>query len=210
MNNSTISKNFKFLYALLFSSLFILAWPISKFVKTGYEKTSHFITKKIKSKKNNRHNESLINNTKKEVIENIKNSNEFLLGLLDQTIEAGNGKLKIMKSLRLYRECSKKLKQASDELEKLVDETIIKLETKNDDKKTIIQAETENFISQAKDAAAETLKNVATELRGAIGKKPEVVQIGRSKTIEKMEEFEKNITEQVTQFGKKLANITQA
>lgn len=148
--------------------------------------------------------ENLIDETKNTITIELKQSTKELIKMLDETIAAGDGKLKIFKGLKCQHQSKKKLNETANQLEKLINETIVKLETKNTKKDLLIKEKTNKFIEKTKKRTFDMHKNMSREMRSSIGKNPEFVKNNTNLAKKQISEFEDKIISKISKFSDKL------
>lgn len=148
--------------------------------------------------------ENLIDETKNTITIELKQSTKELIKMLDETIAAGDGKLKIFKGLKCQHQSKKKLNETANQLEKLINETIVKLEIKNTKKDLLIKEKTNKFIEKTKKRTFDMHKNMSREMRSSIGKNPEFVKNNTNLAKKQISEFEDKIISKISKFSDKL------
>lgn len=148
--------------------------------------------------------ETIIDSTKNLITTELKQSTKDLVKMLDETIASGGGKLRIFKGLKCQHESKKKINETATQLEKLINETVVKLETKNAKKNLLIKEKTGKFIEKTKKSVFDMHKNMSCEMRNSIGKCPEIVKNNTCAAKKQITEFENKIVTKIAKFSDKL------
>ncbi|KKP29516.1 MAG: hypothetical protein UR12_C0006G0003 [candidate division TM6 bacterium GW2011_GWF2_30_66] len=148
--------------------------------------------------------DNIIEKTKNTITIELKQSTKELVKMLDETIASGDGKLKIFKGLKCQHQSKKKLNETANQLEKLINETIVKLEIKDIKKNLLIKEKTNKFIEKTKKRTFDMHKNMSREMRSSIGKDPEIVKNYTNLAKKQISEFEDKIINKISKFSNKL------
>lgn len=217
-------KKYNMVYIGLLLSLYLAAGPINDILQTQSEQDSksednkivktlrslatkigsytHRKTKKDSKSKEKSKSDIIIDETTDLVKTELKQSTKDIVEILDTTV--ADGKLKLGKGLKLRSQCKKKTAETTNKLEEIISDTVTKLETKDEDKNLLIKDNTDKFIKEAKQEVSEIQKNMSTEMRKALGKKPEVVFDCTDKAKTQIAEFEDKVITKIEEFSDKL------
>lgn len=145
---------------------------------------------------------SIIDKTKNTITIELKKSTKELIEILDSTIV--DGKIKIFKGLKGQHLSKKKLELTANNLEKIINDTVLKLDTKNTQKNLIIKENTLKFVAKTKKRAFDMHKNMVCQMRKSIGKEPKIVINNQKQAKIQINEFENKIITKISKFSDRL------
>lgn len=172
----------------------ILATALIFFAITRVNKIVKSQDTKLPCKTPNR----LIDETANTITIEVKQSTKELIQILDETV--CDGRLPMLRALRGRRRSKKKIKLTANNLEKIIHETIDKIQPHQ-----AIKDKTNKFIAKTKKKVFDMHKQMVAEMRKSIGvKQPEIVTKNVNQAKDKITKFEEKMVLKIAKFSSKL------